>query len=576
MTLHLRRLGGVGAILATVCIVLLAFSHAARADTLYPAGAGTFDDGAQGWESLEDECTVLGAAAPDAFCEVRNRHSETIGNPPGSLEQEYRAVAGALGAIDPLTISQGSGTYRSPSFTVTAQPTITGATFNVDRRGLFNALLGLMGEATYEIVLVNETAQADCADATPCDAARQAQADGRVLVTETITGTNTPATPEVDTGFQSPQGDPTPPEDPLPVPAEAFVAGEAYHLEIRSAFETSLLQAANGSIRLFFDNIRLRVQDGTPDGPIAITEPVSPFTDTTAQFNGAVNPRGFPTTFYYEYNTNPGFPAASSTIVPVPDRPVGAQNRLVRPLSESVVGLTPGTTYFVRIVATQFVPDDATIDPNDGATRTTFAEPVQFTTALTSGPGPEGPQGPQGVAGPQGGAGPQGVAGPRGPGGPAGPQGQRGPAGPQGETPTLGSSFLDLLSGDRRALLRIDGRVLTVPRRGRDRGRLRVRIFCRRIAVRTCSGEVKIRSRDRINPASRGSRPRRRVTFATDAVQLDEGKVGFAILNLNQQRMAVLARRGSRGIRVNVIATLIDANNNRQNVRRSAILRLGR
>ncbi len=132
------------------------------------------------------------------------------------------------------------------------------------------------------------------------------------------------------------------------------------------------------------------------------------------------------------------------------------------------------------------------------------------------------------------------------------------------------------MSGDPRALIRIDATRLSVPRRGRNIGRVRVKIFCRGIAVQTCSGQVKVRSLNPINPASFGfpSKPARRVTFATDSVQLDKTKVGFAILNFNAQRRSVLRRH--RSVRSTVIVSVIDANNNRQNVRKTVTVVLGR
>jgi hypothetical protein len=63
------------------------------------------------------------------------------------------------------------------------------------------------------------------------------------------------------------------------------------------------------------------------------------------------------------------------------------------------------------------------------------------------------------------------------------------------------------------------------------------------------------------------------VTFATDAVQLDVRKVGFGILNFNAQRRAVIRRQ--RSIRASVIVSVIDANNNRQNVRRNVTIVAG-
>ena len=56
------------------------------------------------------------------------------------------------------------------------------------------------------------------------------------------------------------------------------------------------------------------------------------------------------------------------------------------------------------------------------------------------------------------------------------------------------------------------------------------------------------------------------MTFATAPVQLDVGKIGFAILDFNAQRRSVLRRESP--VRSEVIITVIDANNNRQNVRK--------
>ena len=117
-------------------------------------------------------------------------------------------------------------------------------------------------------------------------------------------------------------------------------------------------------------------------------------------------------------------------------------------------------------------------------------------------------------------------------------------------------------------MVRIDAQTITVPMKGRNIGRVRVRIYCRSIAVRTCSGNLKVRSLNKILPNGFGlpARPKRRVTFATDAVQLDVKKVGFAILDFNAQRRSVLRREGR--VRSTVIITVIDADNNRQNVRK--------
>jgi len=546
MTMKARRSPrGVSAVILALALTLIAAVPTAMAATTYP-NAGTFTDGADGYTSAATGCkllpNLLPINSPNVLCEVTNTHSETLGNPPGSLVSEFRSVVNGLAIIPPLSLFEGSGTLRSPSFQAAAAGP---ATLSFDRRGVMNALLSLNGEATYAFVLVNET--------TPGE---------QPLATETITA-NTLLS-EFDTGWGAITS-------PL---AGRVAAGQTYRLEIRTRFRQGVLQAAQGTFTLFFDNVRMRVADGTKDGPFAVTEAVSPFTDTTAQFNGAVNPRGVPaTTFHYEYSKDATFPdsaGAPTVIVPIPDRLVGSQNRFVRPLSESVVGLTPDTTYYVRIVARN-------------AEGRTIGNVVPFTTALTSGPGPKGPPGPAGPPGPTGPGGPQGEPGipgqtgppgAQGPAGAQGPQGGPGPPGPAGQTPNIGSSIQDLLSTNKLAMIRIDATRIRVPMTGRYTGRVRVRIFCRPIAVRTCSGNMKVRTKNKINPASVGRRPARRVTWATDAVQLDVRKIGFAILNFNAQRRAVLRRSGS--VRSTVIVSVIDAENNRQNVRREVTVVAGR
>ena len=524
MIIEARRIPRrMSAAILVLALILIAAVPAAMADTTYP-NAGTFTEGADGYTSAAASCTLLPnllpIGSPNALCEVTNTHSETLGNPPGSLVSEFRSVVNGLAVLPPLSLFEGRGTFRSPSFTVAAAGP---ATLRFDRRAVMNALLSIGGEATYDFVLVRESAPGG----------------EQSLANETITA-NTLLS-ESDTGWGT-----------AAVAAASVIAGQSYHLEIRTSFKQGVLQAAQGTFRLFFDNVRLRVVDGTINGPFAVTEAVSPFTDTTAQLNGAVNPRGLPATFHYEYSTDTTFPnsaAAPTVVAPAPDRPVGSQNRFVRPLSESVVGLTPNTRYFVRIVA-------------QSADGRTIGNVVPFTTALTSGPGPVGPAG---AVGAQGAAGTPGAA---------GAQGAPGARGPAGATANLGSSIQDLLSTNALAMIRIDATRIRVPMSGRDVGRVRVQIFCRRIAVRTCSGNMKVRTVNKINPASTGRRTARRVTWSTDAVQLDVGKIGFAILNFNAQRRAVLRRQKS--VRSTAIVSVIDAANNRQNVRRTVTVVAGR
>ncbi|MBA3328028.1 MAG: hypothetical protein H0T43_06985 [Solirubrobacterales bacterium] len=637
--------------LIALAIVLLAAVPAARADTIYPDNKATgtsFDVGLDGWTEFSNECTLLLGAVPvdQPVCETQTLHAPGIGTPPGSLEQ--RATKGASG-LAPLLL-KGTAVALSPQFTVTGPagtPANTGfdAIFQYDVCAVFEGLLNIGARDTYTFTLV------DFSDGVP-DADRRQE-----LFSETLTDLPASCSPGFDGRLNN------------ALPADVVRTGHQYRIELKSEFETSVASAAAYDIRAFFDNIRLRVADGTPtfvSPPTVVTRDATNITETTATLNGTLNPQGNNTTYHFEYGT-----AANALNTSTPDRQAG--NGIVdQDVAEPIAGLTRCTTYFFELVASNGIGQpqpDGTVNRGGvrsfstdcqptaetlavtgiGATAATFngrvnpngrettyiyeyatnasftnnrqttaprsagsgrtpVEPlsvpvdgltpqtgyfvriiatndlgtatgntVAFTTAGTGATGPQGPggatgpQGPGGPGGPGGPAGPQGVGGPAGPTGGSGPSGPRGPAGPAG---TLGSSIEDLLSSSRRAMIRIDSARLVVPLRGRDIGRVRIKVFCRRIAVRTCSGNIKVRTVNKINPASRGSRPRRRVTFSTAPVQLDEGKVGFAILNFNAQRRAVLRRIGSA--QVTVIATVIDANNNRQNVRRTARVIRGR
>lgn len=642
MTIDARRMQrGVAAALGVLALVLIVAVPTARADTIYPdnkLSGSTFDLGADGWFSANEECEVLpnllAVPSPDVLCEVRNTHDATNGNPAGALKSEFRSVVGGLAVVPPLSLFEGRGTLSSPSFTVTGSGP---ATLKWDRRAMIDALVSIQGTGTYTFVLVNET--------TPGE---------QSLATETVVGDTLLVPPTYDSGWNT-----------STAPAVPVQGGQTYRLEIRTVFTQQVLQAAQGTFAFLFDNVSLRVADGTPtfvSAPTAITDPATNITATTATLNGRTNAQGLPSTYSFRYGTSPDL--AGATVI----GPFDAGTRTdEQARSRNVSGLSACTEYFFRIEATNEVgtnvgqtrsfrtdcqptaetlpvtgigPNSATfnsrINPNgpettyyyeygtvesgafgsrvpapgaeptlaagrsdvspnsvpvDGLTPeteyqvrvvatnelgTTVGNTVRFTTAG------RGEQGPVGQPGQTGQPGPAGAPGPAGPPGPAGTPGAPGPPGPAVLGDPIPPSVLNLVSGDRRAMIRIDSREIRVPRSGRDRGRARVRIYCRRIAVRTCSGSMKIRSVEKINPASLG-RPRRtprRVTFETAPVQLDEGKVGYAILNLNAQRMSVLERirRQARSgtVRVTIIATVIDAENNRQNVRRTATLGLAR
>jgi hypothetical protein len=88
---------------------------------------------------------------------------------------------------------------------------------------------------------------------------------------------------------------------------------------------------------------------------------------TSTTLNANVNPKGFATTFHFEY----GLDTSYGTSTPVPDRGLGAANTDVL-ASVSLAGLQAGHTYHYRIVATN--ANGTTNGPDK--TFTTFATPV--------------------------------------------------------------------------------------------------------------------------------------------------------------------------------------------------------
>lgn len=631
MQIEARRLRlGARATLLALALFLTAAVPIAHADTIYPDNqlAGTtFDLGADGWFSVSEECMLLDGLlpidSPDVACEVQNTHNGTEGNPAGSLESRFRSVANGLASIPPLAIFEGTGTISSPSFAVTGSGD---ATLKFDRRAFVDAVVALGTEGEYTFNLVNET--------TP---------GTQQLATETIDATLLLQPPTFDSGWATTTA-------PAAVPVEA---GQTYHIEIVTSFRGPLVDAAEATFSLFFDNVGLRVADGTPtfvSAPIAITDPATEITATSARLNGRTNAHGLPSTYTFTYSTNADlsggttigpFDAGEKTTLQDRSRPISgltactvyffriaAQNAIGATLGDpaqsfrtdcaptvetlAVTGISaraatfnstinpngPQTSYFYEYgpagsgtFATRVPASDLTlaagrddVSPNSvpvsdltpetsyevravatNAIGTTVGNVVTFTTAGTGARGDPGPQGLQGDPGRQGIAGAPGATGAQGPAGPAGPPGRA------GQRPVI-----DIDSSSRLAMIRIDATTLRVPMRGRTRGRVRVRIYCRRIAVRTCSGNMKARTLNRIQPQSFGfpARPRRRVTWATDTVQLDVGKIGFGILDFNAQRRSVLRRIGRA--RSTIIVSVIDADNNRQNVRKTARLRAAR
>ena len=558
--------------------------------------------GGSGWTAFSNTCTLLLGLIPSeepVTCNTDTTAAAGIGAPPGSMQQAYSPPADGLA---PLLLN-ATATARSSTFTIgAAGPT----TFQFDRRADVQAILNGDSHASYTFTLVDVTA----------GGTRQE------LFRETLT--------DADNTFQGWLN-----EGLAPV-----VAGHAYYIELQTVFATGILSAALQRTIANFDNIRLRVQDGTAGfrQPTVVTLPADEIGATSARLNGTVNAHGLETTFLYRYSTSPR---------PRPPAPGGlgagpfAAGNLLTSVSRprAIDGLAGCTQYFFRIEATNSQgtgvgstrsfrtdcnPSAQTLDVTGiGAGAATFNSRInpngpettydyQYGTVASGAFGSRIPAAGSELtlaAGrsdvlpnsyPVGGLAPETsyqvrvvatnsigtavgnvvtftTAGTAATGAP-GPQGPAGPPGPPGAPATAGSGrpVLDLDSSSKLAMIRIDAKRIAVPMTGRNKGRVRVRIYCRSIAVRTCSGTMKVRTLAKINPAGFGfpARPARRVTWETTPVQLDVRKVGFAILTFPTQRLSLLQRIGRA--RSEAIVSVIDADNNRQNVRKALTVVRGR
>ncbi len=111
----------------------------------------------------------------------------------------------------------------------------------------------------------------------------------------------------------------------------------------------------------------------SPIPPTVTTDPASSITSTFATLNGRVNPNGLSATYYFEYGTDTNY----GSTTPSTDAGSGTSDVSV---SANLTGLSAGTTYHFRIVATNSVG-------------TSYGSDATFTTASEVDEGDEGADG---------------------------------------------------------------------------------------------------------------------------------------------------------------------------------------
>ncbi len=84
----------------------------------------------------------------------------------------------------------------------------------------------------------------------------------------------------------------------------------------------------------------------TPPSPTVHTDNATTVAIYDATLNGTVNPNGFATEAWFEYGTNPNLASFDNTATQN-----FAPGTITQPVDMTLTGLTPGTTYYFRLVA---------------------------------------------------------------------------------------------------------------------------------------------------------------------------------------------------------------------------------
>ncbi len=594
-------------------LVLGMGASSAAADTIYPRSpVNDFVDGTQSWADAGKRCFLklgpvelplpdLNSILPLA-CTVKNEHASSVGNPPGSISSSFTAVANIIGLIN------GEGSWQSPPFKVTTlgDAPVTGATFRMEHRPEIAGLIQAGGGATYTVTLVDDL------PAPTADKVTVLHSQGLSASSGSFTPVNKVA------------------------PAGFLIKDHTYFLRINTVFTTSILQAALNPVNVWFDNIKLTVADGTDTGVVkAVATTLDPdnITDTSAVINGAVDAKGSPAFYEFEYGETTTYGSKTT-------RKDGGSESKPTLRSEPITGLKPCTTYHYRVRAANTI-NVAT--PASDASQDTLGGDISFTTdckptASTLPPAPIGqnavtfngtivPNGPQtsyhydwGPTTAYGNSTAERVAGsgretkaplsesvgnltpnttyhvrivatnklgttfgedrefktltPPAAGAPGTP-GTPGAPGTPGRPGTPGPAGkpaptnTTLQSGDERGLLVIRSPTGRVGLRGARAGQIRLPIFCRIETGRNCAGTVKIRTRGLINPSSIPG-VRKKARRVTLATFEYQLQAGKVGYAISTiQPEKLRLMRRLKNVKVTFSVQVTDSNNNRQTIVRS-------
>lgn len=204
------RLGFISALCAVaLAAVSIDATSASAATNVYPAGAGTFTGGPQGWLTTEANCNG------PALCTAEGGYDGNDGSPAGSY-----AVNTTIG-LNVVTLVKSTVTFQSPDFTVA---NAGDSTLHLDRQFVAGSLVDLAPEVTYTVNLFD-------------------RASGKK--TEALTETITASSPF--TGKDA---------------AVSLKAGHTYAISITAVTRSTVAGTglAGGTTSIRFDNVSLSVE----------------------------------------------------------------------------------------------------------------------------------------------------------------------------------------------------------------------------------------------------------------------------------------------------------------------------
>ncbi|MEO7397772.1 MAG: CAP domain-containing protein, partial [Ilumatobacteraceae bacterium] len=142
------------------------------------------------------------------------------------------------------------------------------------------------------------------------------------------------------------------------------LAADTYHFQV-------VAMNHNGETRSLD---RVFTTTGSPARPLVSTGAATAVTQTTATLNGSVNPAGLATTYHFEYGLTTAYESSTTS-------PTAGSDTVAQAAGMAITGLTPGTLYHARMVATNSA--DTTFGTD--IIFTTLAPPIVVTGSATAG-----------------------------------------------------------------------------------------------------------------------------------------------------------------------------------------------